>query len=676
MVNQTHTKRSALLLTVAILSQIVGGLLHGAPAHPDEGLSTLQTYGVFFVFIFWWLSVLAWGQVLSHFFRTEQLGVLGHLALGSLGASLTAMTLGHIGMIGSQNQMLFRVLALSGHIANFIYAYKFPACEPAMGIPPRDSAFSFRSLEPVHLVLVVAAAIAITFLLNNSFPLRGSDEYYYHLLGPKLWSDAGRISLHTSHPVIMQCSLWEYLYLWGYALVAEPGAYGLIEGQIFARWTHVAVGFAGTALALYEILKRYSYSRTWIAVALIAALSSGGLLPSLSQAKNDWGVSFWLLTSMLILISPNRRGRNYLVIAGMFLGAALAAKFSVGLTALPLLATWIVFEHTSAKARVRSLFLVLSGACITLAPILLRNWIEVGNPVFPAMNNLFHSPWASLSWQDLQSKYEVSGFDLSPKNWENKLAGLLNSSPWIASLLLFPLATAWRRHLAPLFLIGICSFLLTGLKVNIAFGEVSHVLRLHGPGSLILTAACVLLIESIINKIAPRATSLLAGASLVFILTSASIPWKIWLDAPKIRAASIIVRETHVGGAAKAWLRLNAKPHEAIFSTGDDQIYYIAHLNVIVMTRQPVIDALTAAPSNAREILRTLREYNGRYLLDSRHWHSYAWSDKARRMTRMLLNHPEALVFTSKDSDVYDLVTLEKEVMKSCSAVVPGEKYL
>lgn len=671
MAAQIRLKHCFLLFVLAMISQIAGGLLLGAPAHPDAGLSAGNTFGAFLMFTFWFLSLLAWGQALRQILCLEKFGTLASLALGSLGAAIAVMFLGHVGLIGPENQMLLRVLTFAGHIVNFIVIKRMPTATLTTHQPLTTSKglpSSFLSLRPEHFAYVALFIIGASCLLNNAFPIRGSDEYYYHLLGPKLWSDAGRIALNTHHPSIMQCSLWEYLYLWGFSFLTETGPFGLVEAQLFARWTHVAIGFAGCGLALHQIIGRYTDSKTWRAVILVVAMLSPALTFSTLQAKNDWGAAFWTLTAMVLLFDRGTVLKKQLVVGGFFLGAAIVAKLSVMLTAIPLVAIWMVSEvflNKQQPRRLTAVALVFAGVVLATTPILLRNWIEVENPIFPAFNSYFKSPWASTSWQNLQNKFEAKGFELSTYSWSKKTAALFKSCPWILALAALPFLRSWSK-LIPLLAIGIGSFFLLNLKVDIAFGEVSHFLRMQGPGALLLTTVCLLLLEKIASKFGSRASALLAGAALLLSLKNPEIPWNIWRDAFKLPPSQLILRDLHLGGAAKTWLRLNAKQDDVIFSTGDAHIYYISHLNVVVMTNQPDIDAQTMRPLGPRDILEVLRNYNGRYLLDTRHWHTYAWGVKAERLQRMLLNHPESLAFASKGGDIYDLVRLEEEVFKSC----------
>jgi hypothetical protein len=591
-----------------------------------------------------------------------------------LGASLTIAGLGTIGLIGSNAQHVMRVLALLGPIINFGIIYRSRSHKRVQAQTRRITLNKLSQLRAEHVFYLMQFALIATLTLNAAYPFHGSDEYYYHLLGPKLWSDVGHISLNTSHPVIMQCSLWEYLYIWGFSFLSEPGPFGLIEAQLFARWTHVLIGYVGTALVLRHMLYRLNFgenlkSKIWIEFAVLTALLSNSLLASALQAKNDWGVSFWTLTAFYLLLTPSKSLRvTHYFVAGLFAGAASVAKFSSVLTLVPFFIFWIVTHHKTIQNNIRILGCGILGALIPITIILYRNWIEVGNPVFPVLNHIFNSPWASISWQSLQNLYEAKGADLDWAHWKTKLHGAIDASPWIlGSLFLF----AIKRN-TPLKLItgvGLLSLIFTGLKVTIAFDDITHFLRLQGPGALLLTAGGTLTIAAIILRYVPKAAPYFIGFSMVFTILHANIDWALWKKLSQIPSRATIIRELLIGGTAKAWLRLNAKPQDLIFSTGDDHLYYISNLNVASMIRQPEIDLRTNLPLDPYNILLTLREYNGRYLLDSRHWASYTWGTTATRLLKTLLDHPETLVFVSKNSDVYDLEKIETHVLLSCTQV-------
>ena len=77
-----------ILFGVALVGQILGAVLRGAPSDTDAVISAAVPVGAFLTFIFWAASVLAWGSALSVFLKLSELKWLGAVSLGTAGAAL------------------------------------------------------------------------------------------------------------------------------------------------------------------------------------------------------------------------------------------------------------------------------------------------------------------------------------------------------------------------------------------------------------------------------------------------------------------------------------------------------------------------------------------------------------------------------------------------------------
>lgn len=664
------------MIAVALL--VTGGVLHGASVNPDQNLSATKIIGCFLTFLFWALSVVVWGNLFCRLLKIDEgpQPVLA-LALGTLGASVVALALGYLGLLGYRFQWLMNLLLLTGHFLTY-YGYS----KGWLALPPGAEArvWRFRRLEFADLVFMVIAAAVVSSLALGALPLGGSDELRYHLVGPRLWSEAGRIYLPPSVPLVMQCSYWENLFLWGDALLTGPLPFGLIEGQLFGQWTHALLGYGGVALALYALLSRVTRDRSWRALAVLMALCVPSMLFSARVAKNDWGASLWLISGLVVLFNATtvtrERAGSRAVLGGVLVGAAIATKFTAAFAALGLLFAWgwWVRGQQNRGMRVRAAL----GVALGLLPILARNAYETGNPFFPAFNDLFQSPWLGPNWQWHQNLYEIRGVETSLKAWGEKLASFWHEVPIVSALLVLPIFW-WRgRRPRPLVVLAcgtVLGFLFFAAKMGLGFGDAT---RLFGPGLLLAAAVATLVVQLLCDELRPAlkrfVVPLVVTSMAVFTIWYAQIPWGVWVDLfnDRIPTSTVMIRGFHIGGFAKGMVRTRFDPNTVIFSTGDNQIYYLLQANVAVIPEQPELDRRTAGVFDRLALLNTLRDMGGHYLIDSRHWNSHYWSRFAGIFGKLTFEHPEAIIVATASSDIFDLERLEQEVYLGC--VKPHEE--
>lgn len=232
----------------------------------------------------------------------------------------------------------------------------------------------------VWLVIAVFLAIEIVLCL---VPPTARDELTHHLAIPRLYARAGRIIEVPMAPYAYYPELLEMLYTpwvyWGYDFAPK-----LIHGLF--GWL--------TGLALYAYLSRrmnavYGLLGFFFFISIPVVLRLG------HWAYVDLGVTFYSTSSLLCLLQwrEEKKLNRWLVLAALSAGFAVAAKPN-GLVAWLLLCFLFAFAVVGEPKRsyprmISELTIFAALASLPLAPWLVKNWFQTGNPFFPLLGGWF-----------------------------------------------------------------------------------------------------------------------------------------------------------------------------------------------------------------------------------------------------------------------------------------------
>ena len=263
-----------------------------------------------------------------------------------------------------------------------------------------------RWLAPPALSRWVIALFAFVLGLRTLaafLPQGHGDPLLYHLAGPALWAEAGRVHLNSDLPNVMLSASWEYLYLWPQIFFRPAGLNGQIAAQIFSQWIHLFWGWLGLAVLVARIARRFTLSEGRKFLFPFAGIFVASLQWTAGVAKNDSGVAFWSLGAWLLLSAALESGAASaatLVGAGLLAGLAITGKISAVIFLAPFLSVAVLWHLWRAPMTVlRKAIICGVTLLLTLLPIYVRNWIETGNPFFPMFATYFPSPWVSASWE-------------------------------------------------------------------------------------------------------------------------------------------------------------------------------------------------------------------------------------------------------------------------------------
>lgn len=287
-----------------------------------------------------------------------------------------------------------------------------------MNADDADSSFSLRSPRSLRLNL---PARGITFyllivlglaLILALLPPTDWDGLFYHLKGPKLYLEAGRIVGGIDIPHLSFPALFEMLFTLAMGLRGDVAAkllhfsfipwlmalVYLISTRFFATESGAVAGVptvpqsAGTE-------KRQSGG--WPAVLVLISMPM--VLNLGTQAYNDLPLAFYQVAALVAILRWRQHEQtDWLVLSGVFAGLAMGLKYTSFVTPLLLASTviWHFWQQENQRLRrlkdssprlrasalkksLRPLLILTAATTLIALPWYLKNWAFTGNPVYP-----------------------------------------------------------------------------------------------------------------------------------------------------------------------------------------------------------------------------------------------------------------------------------------------------
>ncbi|MFQ5942923.1 MAG: hypothetical protein ACE5JF_05155 [Anaerolineales bacterium] len=293
-------------------------------------------------------NLLGWMVLrrLSNFTAVERLA----LQIG-LGFGLISLALLTLGFLRGYSQLLLWLLLL---IPLPITLYRIRT--------------DLRGIErPSGRWLMIFVSIASALIaLRALSPPTAWDSLVYHLTGPKLYQQAGRIHHDVDLAYLGFPKAGLMLFLLGQQ----------IAGPSLAQLFH-ATFFVLTLVLMPGLVRSAAPGRGWLAIAVLVAVPSAALLAG--WAHVEWLGAFAGLASFtLIRVSDSRKVDRALILAGFLAALALNTKYTAVWLVIGL--SLVVFLRGRSVRRWGAY--LLSTSSFT-APFLLANLVLTKNPVYP-----------------------------------------------------------------------------------------------------------------------------------------------------------------------------------------------------------------------------------------------------------------------------------------------------
>lgn len=350
------------------------GLRWALPPRPPDavGPSALVDAGLTLLLVLAGLTVPAYGlgQVILKQLGPAEQGferpVLA-LALGLGGLAYFAFLLGMLGLLN-------RAALLTGPFLAGVLASAAKAKSPTLRGRAHQALCACRGLGWLERsVLMLGLAIGALALIHALAPPWSYDALMYHLLGPKLFLEAGRMFPYPDNWYINGPFTIEMLFTYGMAL----------DDDVFAKVVHYLYGCL-LVLATYAAGRRWLGARGgWLSAAVLLTVPVLPVWASFAYIDLGWAL-YEFLGLVAILRWEESQDRRWLALGGVLLGFAAGSKY-LGLYGIATAGLLLLFLIRRERwgSRSRSLAAFAIPAAVVAAPWYLKNLLWFGNPVFP-----------------------------------------------------------------------------------------------------------------------------------------------------------------------------------------------------------------------------------------------------------------------------------------------------
>jgi len=238
----------------------------------------------------------------------------------------------------------------------------------------RQARSQWNHLSPVgKLLAALMIWIGVLAVLIALAPPTAYDALMYHLLGPRRFLEQGSVFPSTSRWWINFPFVAEMGYTAPLALLSDSAA----------RLLHLvwAALFLATTFGLARRWAEASTAR-W-AIAIVLGMPLLAIVAADADTDFVWS-TLELLSLAALLVGIEAKNRSWIVLAGIFAGMALGAKYLsfLGVGTLAVLLGWLDARR-GFRSAASSLGLFLLTAGLVGVPWYLKNWIWLADPLFP-----------------------------------------------------------------------------------------------------------------------------------------------------------------------------------------------------------------------------------------------------------------------------------------------------
>ncbi len=294
------------------------------------------------------------------------------------GLAVLAYSVFMLGILGLLSPLVFVLLLLVAGLLAWRQCISI-----IQGIP--TAIFSlYRTWRGMRIELKVLCVIGVLILLLTLLlsltPPFDYDSLAYHLQGPRLFLEAGRIQPIYENWFTFYPFTWEMLYMLGLGLGSD----------IFAKLIHFST-------LLLFLLSGYVFGRRlvsprvgWMSAAILLGIPILPLWGSTAYTDIAWALFQFMAVGLVLLWK--KEGKNaYLILAGMMQGWAMGSKYPALASgaAIGLVVLWMAWRQQSERPlwkRIGQAGLFFGGIALLVAsPWYVKNLIQTGDPVYPLL---------------------------------------------------------------------------------------------------------------------------------------------------------------------------------------------------------------------------------------------------------------------------------------------------
>jgi 4-amino-4-deoxy-L-arabinose transferase-like glycosyltransferase len=262
-----------------------------------------------------------------------------------------------------------------------------------------------------HAFILLFLAVVLTLVMVSALgPAIEFDDILYHLTGPKIFVQNHGLKAIPTIPHTFFPKNIEMLFTLGM----------LLHNEITSKLIHYLLGLL-TLLATYAFGSAF-FSRNvgWVAMGVVA--TSPIFLWEMRAAHIDLGFTFYVLVSLYATIAWLRsEEQSWYRIAVFFLAFCLGIKYHGTFVLASLSAVVFLYGvvwSRNLKNAIRATLRFGLTATLGLLPWGVVNAVYTGNPFFPLLNNIFHSPyWTHDHTQMALGELTRSGVKFTTATW-------------------------------------------------------------------------------------------------------------------------------------------------------------------------------------------------------------------------------------------------------------------
>ena len=235
----------------------------------------------------------------------------------------------------------------------------------------------------IKSLVVVVVGISLLSLAQGMAPPNTFDSLHYHLALPKFDVEIGRISpqwregkFFSFFPQFMshQSRLW---------LMLDPG--GSLTQMMHGNMAIIA------AIGAARLARRIGLPESGAWLAALMVVSNRAVVWQSASAETDTVLAAVCALAMVVFLAwRERRDVPSAALFGSLMGMGVLVKYhglAFGLAVTPLVLWELVRRGKSAFL---PLAMATAAATLVMSPHLIRNFLIIGNPVFPLFNGLFN----------------------------------------------------------------------------------------------------------------------------------------------------------------------------------------------------------------------------------------------------------------------------------------------
>lgn len=576
-------------------------------------------------------------------------GILGYAALAARSVpSVSSIALGLVaitalsmftGIAGLYLALPQTLIVAAGWVLLFRYG------KDLLNLLPKQR---FTKVDAIAVAL--PALYVFVRFVANSLPHQHSDPLYYHLLAPKFWAEAGQVRITESNPSFSQATLWELVFGWPQLWLTKLGVPFFernVTTQIAGQWLHLFWGQIASILAGVAILNRVlkgvnlgvgpKIFIAWLCVCTASIEWTGSI------AKNDYIFCLFLLTALVE--AYDRR----FALTGVLMGAAFATKYFAFWTGIAFLALippryWTHF---------------LAGGLAGCLPLLARNFVFTGNPLFPALDGAIGPYWISDTWNtankafvgapsltELPKMIPIILSRLYPKPLPVILTAL--GALGAVTVKLKRKGVGLRRELA---FVGI-QFAIAGLILKSTADG-----RYTAPILIYFTLLSVPLLFKAWPRITSKPAYLAPWLALGLMI---NIPLDVLVKVPSkylFNEPAKYVEQFHVHHRLHSWINQNI-PKDKRLHFYDEKLNYYLDKQFDTASEMKRWEQIYDQADSPRALLKAVRNLGYDYL----HFYlDFGWQPAISELKKNLGDYRHAVVYKQANSVILDLSKLDSE---------------